>query len=51
MFVAPVLTVWAGIDAALRDGHSDFLRGLEDWNLDTSRNLLDQQLVFWKVKK
>jgi Zinc dependent phospholipase C len=46
-----VLTVWAGIDAALRDGNSDFLRGLKDWNLDTGRSLLDQQLVFWKVKK
>jgi hypothetical protein len=43
-----VLSVWSGIDLALRDGTSDFLESLEDWNLDTGRSQRSQKHVFWK---
>jgi hypothetical protein len=43
-----VLIVWSGIDLALRDGTSDFLESLEDWNLDTGRSLVTLKHVFWK---
>jgi len=44
-----VISVWTGLDAALRDGDSDFLRSLQDWDLDTGRNLVNHTHVFWKA--
>lgn len=45
-----VISVWAGLDAALYEGDSDFLTSLQDWDLDTGRNLVDHKHVFWKAK-
>ncbi len=43
-----VLSVWKGIDDALESDRSDFLDGLEDWNLDSGRTVQSGRLVFWK---
>ena len=45
---ANILAVWKGLDDALRDGRSDDLDRLEDWNLDTGRSQLTGRLVFWR---
>lgn len=46
--IANVLTVWAGLDAAIFSAKPQFLTQMTDWNLDTGRSVQTGKLVLWK---